>query len=74
MAAGLAAVHSQSFWARQDRSRRQTQWEVCALMAALGTEMGRDFSGQLVEALDMEVLPAIAVLPSAAVPPRPPAR
>jgi len=38
-AAQLAATHSQSFWARQDLSRRQAQWEVCALMAALGTEM-----------------------------------
>lgn len=37
--ARLASVHSQSFWARQDLSRRQAQWEVCALMAALGTEI-----------------------------------
>lgn len=37
--ATLAAVHSQSFWARQDLSRRQAQWEVCALMASLGTEI-----------------------------------
>lgn len=35
----LASVHSQSFWARQDLSRRQAQWEVCALMAALGIEI-----------------------------------
>jgi len=38
-AAKLASTHSQSFWARQDLSRRQAQWEVCALMAALGTEI-----------------------------------
>lgn len=38
-AAILAVTHSQSFWARQDLSRRQAQWEVCALMAALGTEL-----------------------------------
>jgi hypothetical protein len=38
-AAKLSATHSQSFWARQDLSRRQAQWEVCALMAALGTEI-----------------------------------
>jgi hypothetical protein len=38
-AAALAATHSQSFWARQDLSRRQAQWEVCALMAALGSEL-----------------------------------
>jgi hypothetical protein len=37
--AGLAAIHSQSFWARQDLSRRQAQWEVCALMSALGMEI-----------------------------------
>ncbi len=37
--AKLASVHSQSFWARQDLSRRQAQWEVCALMAALGMEI-----------------------------------
>lgn len=38
-ASTLASKHSQSFWARQDLSRRQAQWEVCALMAALGTEL-----------------------------------
>lgn len=37
--AELAGVHSQSFWARQDLSRRQAQWEVCSLIAALGTEI-----------------------------------
>lgn len=37
--ATLAATHSQSFWARQDLSRRQAQWEVCALIAALGAEL-----------------------------------
>ncbi|MCX6877531.1 MAG: PglZ domain-containing protein [Verrucomicrobia bacterium] len=41
MAAMLAATHSQSFWARQDLSRRQAQWEVCALMAEIGTEIGK---------------------------------
>ena len=41
MAAILAATHSQSFWARQDLSRRQAQWEVCALMAEIGTEIGK---------------------------------
>jgi hypothetical protein len=39
--AKLAATHSQSFWARQDLSRRQAQWEVCALLAALGSEIER---------------------------------
>ena len=34
----LVAVHSKSFWARLDLSRRQAQWEVCALLADLGSE------------------------------------
>jgi hypothetical protein len=34
----LATIHSGSFWARLDFSRRQAQWEVCALMASLGAE------------------------------------
>lgn len=37
--ANLATVHSLSFWARQDLSRRQAQWEVCSLIAGLGTEI-----------------------------------
>jgi hypothetical protein len=39
--ANMVAIHSQSFWARQDLSRRQAQWEVCALLASLGTEVER---------------------------------
>lgn len=39
--AKLVTVHSQSFWARHDLSRRQAQWEVCALLAALGVEVER---------------------------------
>lgn len=37
----LVEVHSQSFWARRDLSRRQSQWEVCALLAELGLEVER---------------------------------
>lgn len=40
-AAKLVAIHSQSFWARQDLSRRQAQWEVCSLLTSLGTELDR---------------------------------
>ncbi len=36
-AAEMVAVHSGSFWARLDFSRRQAQWEVCAQLAELGT-------------------------------------
>jgi len=36
-AAEMVSVHSGSFWARLDFSRRQAQWEVCALLAELGT-------------------------------------
>ncbi len=37
---------------------------ACFHVDAFRFEMGRDFSGQLAEALDMEVVPAIAALPS----------
>lgn len=37
----LVSLHSQSFWARQDLARRQAQWEICALLASLGTEVER---------------------------------
>jgi hypothetical protein len=37
----LVAVHSKSFWARLDLSRRQAQWEVCALLADLGHEAAK---------------------------------
>jgi hypothetical protein len=40
-AATLVAIHSDSFWARLDFSRRQAQWEVCDLMASLGTEAAK---------------------------------
>lgn len=40
-AAELVSVHSGSFWARLDFSRRQAQWEVCDLLASLGTETSR---------------------------------
>ena len=37
-ASELVSVHSGSFWARLDFTRRQAQWEVCDLLAALGAE------------------------------------
>ncbi len=40
-AAQLVSVHSGSFWARLDFSRRQAQWEVCDILAALGTEAAK---------------------------------
>lgn len=38
-ASELVTVHSGSFWARLDFSRRQAQWEVCDMLAALGGEV-----------------------------------
>ncbi len=38
-ASTLVTVHSGSFWARLDFSRRQAQWEVCDILAALGGEV-----------------------------------
>lgn len=40
-AAELVSVHSASFWARLDFSRRQAQWEVCDLSASLGMEAAK---------------------------------
>ncbi|MEY4200735.1 MAG: hypothetical protein RLZZ265_2475, partial [Verrucomicrobiota bacterium] len=40
-ARSLVTVHSGSFWARLDFSRRQAQWEVCDLLASLGTEVAK---------------------------------
>ena len=40
-AAELVSAHSGGFWAQLDISRRQAQWEVCELLASLGTETGR---------------------------------
>ncbi len=37
----LVNIHSQSFWATRDLSRRQAQWEVCSLLAELGIEVER---------------------------------
>ena len=37
----LVADHRRSFWAEQDLSRRQAQWELCATLAELGTETVR---------------------------------
>jgi hypothetical protein len=39
-------VHRRSFWAEQDLSRRQIQWELCATLAKLGAE-GQRVSGEL---------------------------
>ncbi len=36
-AAEMVAIHSGCFWARLDFSRRQAQWEVCALLGELGS-------------------------------------
>jgi hypothetical protein len=52
-ARSLVTVHSGSLWARLDFSRRQAQWEVCDLLASLGTEVAK------VEA-DLAKLPANA--------------
>jgi hypothetical protein len=40
-ASELVTIHSGSFWARLDFSRRQAQWEVCDLLAALGGEVAK---------------------------------
>lgn len=37
-AAKLVEEHRRSFWAEQDLSRRQVQWELCAILANLGAE------------------------------------
>ncbi len=37
----LVSIHSESFWARLDFSRRQAQWEVCDLLALLGMETAK---------------------------------
>ena len=40
-ASDLVTVHSGSFWARIDFSRRQAQWEVCDILSALGREVAK---------------------------------
>jgi hypothetical protein len=40
-ARNLVGRHRRSFWASQDLSRRQTQWELCATLADLGAEILR---------------------------------
>lgn len=40
-AAELVSVHSGSFWARLDFSRRQAQWEVCELLTSVGQEAAK---------------------------------
>lgn len=37
----LVSVHSKSFWARHDISRRQAQWEVIELLTKLGIQVER---------------------------------
>jgi hypothetical protein len=40
-ASDLVTVHSGSFWARIDFSRRQAQWEVCDILSVLGREVAK---------------------------------
>lgn len=42
----LVGEHRQGFWAAQDLSRRQIQWELCATLAELGAE-GQRVLGEL---------------------------
>ncbi len=42
----LVEEHRRSFWAEQDLSRRQIQWELCATLAELGAE-GQRVVGEL---------------------------
>ena len=37
----LVTRHRQSFWANQDLSRRQAQWQLCAILTELGAEIVR---------------------------------
>jgi hypothetical protein len=40
-ASKIVEEHRRSFWAMQDLSRRQIQWELCATLAELGSETSR---------------------------------
>lgn len=53
-------VHSKSFWARYDLSRRQAQWEVVELLAQLGIQLER--VGQAVKKFESGEQPGSAKL------------